>query len=73
MEEPNIQKIKVRGDDEMRGYMAGIRDPYSGRRGGIMQTMEDSATMTAMCGTGAMVKDSSRTLTFKCSIASNVA
>ena len=65
MEEPNIQKIKVRGDDEMRGYMAGIRDPFSGRRGGIMQRMEDSATMTAMCGTGAMVKDPSRTLTFK--------
>jgi hypothetical protein len=65
MEEPNIQKIKVRGDDELRGYMAGIRDPFSGRRGGIMQLMEDSATMTAMCGTGAMVKDSSRTLTLK--------
>lgn len=61
MEEPNIQKIKVRGDDELRGYMAGIRDPFSGRRGGIMQLMEDSATMTAMCGTGAMVKDPSRT------------
>jgi len=65
MEEPNIQKIKVRGDDEMRGYKAGIRDPFSGRRGGIMQHMEDSATMSAMCGTGAMVKDSSRTATFK--------
>lgn len=65
MEEPNIQKIKVRGDEELRGYMAGIRDPFSGRRGGIMQLMEDSATMTAMCGTGAMVKDSSRTLTLK--------
>lgn len=68
MEEPNIQKIKVRGDDELRGYMAGIRDPFSGRRGGIMQIMEDSATMTAMCGTGAMVKDPSRTLTLKPSI-----
>ena len=30
--------------------------------------MEDSATMTAMCGTGAMVKDPSRTLTLKPSI-----
>lgn len=68
MEEPNIQKIKVRGDDELRGYMAGIRDPFSGRRGGVMQLMEDSATMTAMCGTGAMVKDPSRTMTLKPSI-----
>lgn len=65
MDEPNIQKIKVKGDDELRGYQAGIRDPFSGRRGGIMQRMEDSATMTAMCGTGAMVKDPSRTLTLK--------
>ena len=65
MEEPNIQKIEVKGDGEMRGFMAGIRDPFSGRRGGIMQHMEDSATMTAMCGTGAMVKDSSRTATLK--------
>jgi hypothetical protein len=65
MEEPNIQKIKVRGDDELRGYLAGIRDPFSGRRGGVMQHMEDSATMSAMCGTGAMVKDSSRTATLK--------
>lgn len=65
MEEPNIQKVKVRGDDELRGYMAGIRDPYTGRRGGTMQQMEDSSTMTAMCGTGAMVKDPSRTATLK--------
>ena len=65
MEEPNIQKIKVRGDDELRGFKAGIRDPFTGRRGGVMQHMEDSATITAMCGTGAMVKDPSRTATLK--------
>lgn len=62
MEEPNIQKIKVKGSDELRGYIAGIRNPFTGRRGGEMQTMEDSATMTALCeGYGAMVKDPSRT------------
>ena len=65
MEEPNIQKVKVQGSDELRGYIAGIRNPFTGRKGGEMQLMEDSATMTAMCGTGAMVKDPSRTLTFK--------
>jgi len=65
MEEPNIQKIKVKGDDELRGYKAGIRDPFTGRRGGVMQHMEDSAIMSAMCGTGAMVKDPSRTATLK--------
>jgi len=65
MEEPNIQKIKVKGDDELRGYKAGIRDPFTGRRGGVMQHMEDSAIMSAMCGTGAMVKDPSRTACLK--------
>jgi hypothetical protein len=65
MEEPNIQKVKVRGNDELRGFKAGIRDPFSGRKGGIMQHMEDSATMTAMCDTGSMVKDPSRTATLK--------
>lgn len=64
-DEPNIQKIKVKGEDEMRGYMAGIRDPFTGRRGGVMNRMEDSATMTAMCGTGAIVYDPSRTATLK--------
>lgn len=61
MEEPNIQKIKVRGDDELRGYKAGIRDPFTGRKGGIMNHMEDSAIITAMWGSGAMVKDAGRT------------
>jgi len=69
MEEPNIQKIKVAGSDELRGYIGGIRNPFTGRRGGDMQTMEDSATMTALCeGYGAMVKDPSRTATLKPSI-----
>jgi hypothetical protein len=69
MEEPNIQKIKVAGSDELRGYQGGIRNPFTGRRGGEMQTMEDSATMTALCeGYGAMVKDPGRTATLKPSI-----
>jgi hypothetical protein len=66
MEEPNIQKVKVRGSDELRGYKAGIRDPFTGRRGGVMQHMEDSATITALCeGIGALVIDPGRTATLK--------
>lgn len=68
MEEPNIQKVKVRGNDELRGYQAGIRDPFTGRKGGRMERMEDSATITAMCEIGALVKDPSRTATLKPSI-----
>lgn len=69
MEEPNIQKVKVRGSDELRGYMAGIRDPFTGRRGGVMNRMEDSATMTGMWESGALVIDSSRTATMKVALA----
>lgn len=69
MEEPNIQKVKVQGSDELRGYYAGIRNPFTGRKGGEMQLMEDSATMTALVeGVGAMVKDAGRTATLKPSI-----
>jgi hypothetical protein len=69
MEEPNIQKVKTKGSDELRGYQAGIRNPFTGRRGGEMQLMEDSATMTALIeGIGALVKDAGRTATLKPSI-----
>lgn len=69
MDEPNIQKIKVKGEEELRGYKGGIRNPFTGRRGGEMQHMEDSAIMTAMVSTGSMVKDSSRTATLKFNLA----
>lgn len=69
MEEPNIQKVKVAGSDELRGYQGGIRNPFTGRKGGEMQTMEDSATMTALVeGVGALVKDPGRTATLKPSL-----
>lgn len=61
--DPNIQRIKVSNTPEIRGYQAGFRNPFTGQRGGIMTTMEDSATMTAFIeGTGALVKDPGRTL-----------
>jgi len=66
MEEPNIQKVSVRGKGEIRGYISGLRNPFTGQRGGNMTHMEDSSTMTAFIeGTGACVKDPSRTLTLK--------
>lgn len=61
MSEPNIQKISIKGEDEIRGYMAGLRNPFDGRRGGTMNYMEDSATMTAFWQSGALVRDASRT------------
>ena len=68
MEEPNIQKVKPVGGEEIRFYQGGFRNPYTGQRGGIVQTMEDSATMGAFLKTGAMVKDATRTATLKPSI-----
>lgn len=67
--EPNIQKIEKEGVGEIRGYMGGIRNPFTGRIGGEMQTMEDSATMSVLCeGFGAVVLDSGRTASFRPSI-----
>lgn len=61
-EEPNIQKVAVKGMDDIRDYQAGFRNPFTGQvGGGNMGRMEDSATMTAYCQLGAMVKDPSRT------------
>ncbi len=61
-EEPNIQKIAVKGMEDIRDYQAGFRNPFTGQvGGGNMGRMEDSATMTGYCMLGAMVKDPSRT------------
>ena len=61
-EEPNIQKIAIKGMEDIRDYQAGFRNPFTGQvGGGNMGRMEDSATMTAYCMLGAMVKDPSRT------------
>jgi len=61
-EEPNIQKVMVKGSEEFRGYQTGFRNPLTGERDiNFMGRMEDSATVTAYCLQGAMVKDPSRT------------
>lgn len=61
-EEPNIQKVAIKGMEDIRDYQAGFRNPFTGQvGGGNMGRMEDSATMTAYCMLGAMVKDPSRT------------
>jgi hypothetical protein len=61
-EEPNIQKVMVKETEEYRGYQAGFRNPLNGERDiNYMGRMEDSATVTAYCMLGAMVKDPSRT------------
>ena len=46
--------------EDIRDYQAGFRNPFTGQvGGGNMGRMEDSATITAYCMLGAMVKDPS--------------
>ncbi len=61
-EEPNIQKVMVKGKEDMRGYSQGFRNPFTGEVNTMMTTMEDSATYTRYGQMGAVVIDPSRTV-----------
>jgi hypothetical protein len=62
MEDPNIQKVQVKGKEEYRGYQYGFRNPFTGAvNNGNMGTLEDSGTITKWCQLGVVVYDPSRT------------
>jgi hypothetical protein len=62
MENPNIQKVAVKGMDEVRGYQWGFRNPFTGAvNNGNMGTLEDSGTITKFAQLGVVVYDASRT------------
>lgn len=62
-EEPNIQKVMLKGQSEYHGYSAGFRNPFTGEINNThMGTMEDSATYTRYCQLGAVVFDPSKTV-----------
>jgi len=62
MENPNIQKVQVKGKEEYRGYQYGFRNPFTGAvNNGNMGTLEDSGTITKWCQLGVVVYDASRT------------
>jgi len=62
-EEPNIQKVMIKGQEEFRGYSAGFRNPFTGQiNNQFMGTMEDSATYTRYATFGVAVIDPSRTI-----------
>ena len=62
-EEPNIQKVMIKGQEEFRGYSAGFRNPFTGDiNNQFMGTMEDSATYTRYATMGVAVIDPSRTI-----------
>lgn len=62
MEQPNIFKCTVKNRPEARGYLWGLRNPYTGAYGNMsMGTDEDSAEFHKMATLGICVLDPTRT------------
>ena len=62
-EEPNIQIAKIKGQDEYRGYMWGLRNPFTGQMNNpYMSHDEDSATIHKMWTGGVFILDPTRTM-----------
>lgn len=63
MDQPNIFKCKIKGQDEFRGYQWGLRNPYTGQIGNpYMSFDEDSAIYHRMATFGICVLDPTRTM-----------
>jgi hypothetical protein len=62
-EEPNIYKCKIKGDNEMRSYQWGLRNPFTGQMGNpYMSFDEDSAVIHKMATLGVLVLDPTRSI-----------
>ena len=63
MDQPNIFKCKIKGDEEVRSYQWGLRNPFTGQKGNPhMSYDEDSATIHRMATLGVCVLDPTRTM-----------
>ena len=63
MDQPNIFKCKVRGDEEYRGYQWGLRNPFTGAKNNpYMSFDEDAAVIHRMATLGVCVLDPTRTM-----------
>lgn len=63
MDQPNIFKCKIKGQDDFRGYQWGLRNPFTGQMGNqFMSYDEDSATFHRMATLGVCVLDPTRTM-----------
>lgn len=63
MDQPNIFKCKIKGDEELRSYQWGLRNPFTGQKGNpYMSYDEDSATIHRMATLGVCVLDPTRTM-----------
>lgn len=62
--EPNIRKVYVKGQEDIMGYEAGLRDPFSPTgANNVMSNPVDGYTIHRASLCGMMVKDPSRTAT----------
>lgn len=61
-DQPNIQIAKVKGTEDIRGIVRGLRDPFTGAMGGNMAYDEDSAVVHRFSVLGALVLDPNRTM-----------
>ena len=63
MDQPNIFKCKVRGDEEYRGYQWGLRNPFTGAKNNpYMSFDEDAAVIHRMATLGVCILDPTRTM-----------
>lgn len=63
MDQPNIFKCTIKGNNEFRGYQWGLRNPFTGQMGNpYMSYDEDSATFHRMATLGICVLDPTRTM-----------
>lgn len=62
-DQPNICKCKVKGQDELRGYQWGFRNPFTGQLNNPhMSFDEDAAVIHRMATLGVIVYDPTRTM-----------
>ena len=63
MDQPNIFKCKIKGQNEFRGYQWGLRNPFTGQMNNqFMSFDEDSAVIHRMATFGVCVLDPTRTM-----------
>lgn len=63
VEEPNIQKIRIKGRPETRSYISGIRNPFTGQYSvDYASTDEDSTEVHKMDTFGVIIKDPTRVM-----------
>ena len=71
MDQPNIQLAKIKGQEELRGYRWGFRNPFTGEMNNYnMSTDEDSAEIHKMWTGGVFILDPTRTISIIPSILS---